>query len=184
MTEYEPGQCDDRHHQCASRGRWSTAPGLSEHLERLRRRQPPVVEALDEPEGEHTEPQHGQRRADAIANALLQITAAEERGTPLSPARLSESLPLSSDATTALLNRLEGAGHIIRTREHDDRRIVTLRSSEHFQERFDAFFRPLGERLDAMMAAYPPELLAQFDALVGELSRAMDAQLDLHERDG
>lgn len=59
------------------------------------------------------------------ATAVLEIAAAEERGTPLSPARLSERISLSTGATTALLNRLEAAEHITRTREHSDRRVVT-----------------------------------------------------------
>ncbi|GAA4821593.1 MarR family winged helix-turn-helix transcriptional regulator [Tomitella cavernea] len=116
------------------------------------------------------------------ANALLQIIAAEERGVPLSPARLSKSLPLSSGATTALLNRLEEAGHIIRTREHADRRIVTLRSSKYIHERADMFFRPLGERLDALISTYPPRMLRTFEAFVGELSKAMEEELDRDDR--
>lgn len=43
------------------------------------------------------------------ATALMEITAAEEKGTPLSPARLGERISLTSGATTALLNRLEKA---------------------------------------------------------------------------
>jgi len=111
------------------------------------------------------------------ATALLEITAAEERGTPLSPARLGKRIQLSSGATTALLNRLEGAGHIVRTREHQDRRVVTLRSSADIQERADAFFQPLAGRLDALMSEYPPDLLQQFETLVTRLCSAMDAQL-------
>lgn len=111
------------------------------------------------------------------ANALLEIVAAEERGAPLSPARLSERILLSSGATTALLNRLEGAGHVVRTREHTDRRVITLHSSEHIQEQADAFFRPLARRLDTMMSRYPPELLAQFETFIADLSINMDAQL-------
>ncbi|MFC9032434.1 MarR family winged helix-turn-helix transcriptional regulator [Streptomyces arboris] len=111
------------------------------------------------------------------AAALLEVAAAEERGTPLSPARLSERILLSPSATTALLNRLEQAGHIIRSREHTDRRVITLRSSAYVQERADEFFRPLGVRLDAVMAGHPPEVLAGFEALLGDLSRSMDGYI-------
>lgn len=97
----------------------------------------------------------GLHSTDAVA--LLEVAAAEERGTPLSPARLSERILLSPSATTALLNRLEQAGHIIRSREHTDRRVITLRSSAYVQERADEFFRPLGVRLDSVMAGHPPE---------------------------
>ncbi|WP_372444264.1 MarR family winged helix-turn-helix transcriptional regulator [Streptomyces silvae] len=111
------------------------------------------------------------------ATAVLEIAAAEERGTPLSPARLSERIALSTGATTALLNRLETAGHITRTREHSDRRVITLRSGPHIQERADEFFGPLAHRLDATMAHYPPDLLARFESFVTDLNSTMDAHL-------
>lgn len=92
------------------------------------------------------------------ATALMEITAAEEKGgTPLSPARLGERISLTSGATTALLNRLEKAGHIVRTRENADRRVVTLHSSAHVQDLADEFFGPpLAVRLDAMMRSTRP----------------------------
>ncbi|MFZ3499596.1 MarR family winged helix-turn-helix transcriptional regulator [Streptomyces sp. 5.8] len=111
------------------------------------------------------------------ATAVLEIAAAEERGTPLSPARLSERISLSTGATTALLNRLEAAGHITRAREHSDRRIVTLRSGGHIQERADEFFGPLAVRLDAAMSPYPPRLLEQFEKFMADLNATMDTHL-------
>ncbi|MFC9330183.1 MarR family winged helix-turn-helix transcriptional regulator [Kitasatospora sp. NPDC057015] len=111
------------------------------------------------------------------ATAVLEIAAAEERGAPLSPARLSERISLSTGATTALLNRLEAAGHITRAREHTDRRIVTLRSGGHIQDRADEFFGPLAHRLDTAMAHYPPRLLEQFEAFMADLNATMDTHL-------
>ncbi|QEU77362.1 MarR family winged helix-turn-helix transcriptional regulator [Streptomyces subrutilus] len=111
------------------------------------------------------------------ATALLEIAAAEERGAPLSPARLSERISLSSGATTALLNRLEAGGHIARSREHTDRRVVTLRGGAHIQERADEFFGPLAVRLDVATASYPPELLERFESFVADLNATMDAHL-------
>ncbi|MFE2009894.1 MarR family winged helix-turn-helix transcriptional regulator [Streptomyces sp. NPDC059491] len=116
------------------------------------------------------------------ATAVLEIAAAEERGTPLSPARLSERISLSTGATTALLNRLEAAGHITRAREHSDRRIVTLRSGSHIQERADEFFGPLAHRLDATMSPYPPQFLEQVEAFMADLNATMDSHLT--EQDG
>ncbi|MGW7079500.1 MarR family winged helix-turn-helix transcriptional regulator [Streptomyces sp. NPDC054871] len=116
------------------------------------------------------------------ADALLEIVIAEDRGTPLSPARLSERILLSSGATTALLNRLEAAGHIVRTREHTDRRVVTLHSRPGIRDRADEFFTPLAARMDATMAQYPPELLERFETLLADLRTTIDA--DLAERDG
>ncbi|WP_018657794.1 MarR family winged helix-turn-helix transcriptional regulator [Actinomadura flavalba] len=118
----------------------------------------------------------GLHSTDAVA--LVELLTAEERGTPLSPARLSERISLSSGATTALLNRLEQAGHIVRSREHTDRRVVTLRSSAEVQALAEEFFDPLADRLDAMMAQYPPELLQRFEAFLDHLRTTMDEHLD------
>ncbi|MGW2836305.1 MarR family winged helix-turn-helix transcriptional regulator [Streptomyces sp. NPDC001493] len=148
--------------------------GVAERRERL-------MESLRVYGGHYTE--LGRRFAARLglhstdATAVLAIAAAEERGTPLSPARLSERISLSTGATTALLNRLEAAGHITRAREHSDRRIVTLRSGGHIQERADEFFGPLADRLDTTMAHYPPQLLERFEEFMADLNATMDTHL-------
>lgn len=148
--------------------------GVAERRERL-------MESLRVYGGHYTE--LGRRFAARLglhstdATAVLEIAAAEERGTPLSPARLSERISLSTGATTALLNRLEAAGYITRAREHSDRRVVTLRSGGHIQERADEFFGPLAQRLDASMAHYPPQLLERFEEFMADLNATMDAHL-------
>ncbi|TCN53377.1 DNA-binding MarR family transcriptional regulator [Rhodococcus sp. SMB37] len=109
------------------------------------------------------------------ASALIEILEAEERGTPLSPARLSERIGLTSGATSSLLNRLEEGGHIERSRVHADRRIVTLRSTPGVQEVADAFFDPLAVQLNTMMSAYPDDLLTQFESFLAELSSTTEA---------
>ncbi|MFC6012922.1 MarR family winged helix-turn-helix transcriptional regulator [Nocardia lasii] len=111
------------------------------------------------------------------AAALIEILTAEERGTTLSPARLSERIALSNSATTALLNRLEQAGHIVRSREHDDRRVITLRSTPRIHTLADEFFTPLGTRVGTVMDKYSPEELQRFEAFVTDLQSAMTAHL-------
>ncbi len=108
------------------------------------------------------------------ATALIEILAAEERGTPLSPARLSQRIGLSFGATSTLLNRLEDFGHIRRSREHSDRRLVTLRSTPNVQDIAESFFHPLGERISQVIAHHPPELVEQFETLLNELSHTME----------
>jgi DNA-binding MarR family transcriptional regulator len=112
---------------------------------------------------------------DAVA--LLEIFEAEQRGQPMSPAGLSERVSLSSGATTALINRLEAAHHVVRTREHSDRRVVTLHTTEHVVDIAEQYFGPLGDRLDAMVAKYPPEQLRQFEAFVADLRSTMESHL-------
>ncbi|QFU92662.1 MarR family winged helix-turn-helix transcriptional regulator [Amycolatopsis sp. YIM 10] len=111
------------------------------------------------------------------AAALVEIIYAEDHGRPLSPARLSERISLTSGATTALLHRLERAGHIVRTRERSDRRIVTLRSSPEIQGPGREYFGPLERHLTALLARYPPEEVARFETFLAELQSAMDVVL-------
>ncbi|MBT2507710.1 MarR family transcriptional regulator [Streptomyces sp. ISL-98] len=111
------------------------------------------------------------------AAALAEILYAEDKGSPLSPARLSERISLSSGATTILLNRLEVAGHVVRTREHTDRRIVTLRSSPDIRPRAEEFFGPYAERMAAEMSQYTPAQLQQFEDFINHLRRTMDSLL-------
>ncbi|MBA0052362.1 MarR family transcriptional regulator [Streptomyces sp. AJS327] len=111
------------------------------------------------------------------AFALLEIAAAERHGSPLSPAQLGRRVSLSSGAMTALLNRLEQAGYLTRTREHADRRVVTLRSGGQAAELADAFFAPLNARQDVILARYSPDTLRQFEVVLDELRESMDAEL-------
>lgn len=111
------------------------------------------------------------------SEALLEIVYAEDRGAPLSPARLASQIGLSSGAATALLNRLEGAGHVVRSRESADRRVVTLRSSPQIHSRADEFFATLAVQLDDTMSRYSPELLGAFEDLLIDLRTTMRAHL-------
>ncbi|MEU5402316.1 MarR family transcriptional regulator [Streptomyces sp. NPDC005963] len=111
------------------------------------------------------------------AFALLEIASAEESGTPLSPALLSRRISLSSGAMTTLLHRLERAGYVARSREHSDRRIVTLRATAPAKELARSFFGPVNARQDAILAAYPPELLDQLEGVLAELRATLEAEL-------
>ncbi|WP_235968124.1 MarR family winged helix-turn-helix transcriptional regulator [Streptomyces mesophilus] len=72
--------------------------------------------------------------------ALAAILDAEE---PLTPGRLREHLGLTSGAVTACLDRLERAGHVRRSRDSADRRVVHLHYVNDAQRTARAFFRPL-----------------------------------------
>jgi DNA-binding MarR family transcriptional regulator len=114
------------------------------------------------------------------ANALGQITWAAESDEPLSPAQLSRLLGMTSGATTILLNRLETAGHIRRSRESADRRRVTLRPSPAARERARGFMAFAGAEIATTLhAADPAELrtvaafLATITAAAGEANRRL-----------
>ncbi|TIC80082.1 MarR family transcriptional regulator [Nocardioides sp. GY 10127] len=108
------------------------------------------------------------------ATAITEIIRAEERGLPLTPARLSERIGLTSGATSILLNRLEDAGHVTRARGHADRRLVTLHAGADVHADGDEFFSPLRERLEQLMRDYSPEQLSLVETFVDQFRRVID----------
>ncbi|MFI7545359.1 MarR family winged helix-turn-helix transcriptional regulator [Actinoplanes sp. NPDC049599] len=117
---------------------------------------------------------HGLHPTDL--QALIAVMHAEGRGAPLTPGRLGEAIGLSSGATTAAIDRLERAGHLRRTRESTDRRVVHLRYGEPGMKLAMEFFGPLGKRTDKVMADFTDEDLA----LVGRFLRGMNEALAEH----
>lgn len=97
---------------------------------------------------------HGLHPTDL--QALIAVMLAEKNGDPLTPGRLGEALGLSSGASTAVIDRLEKAGHLRRTRESSDRRIVHLRYGEPGMAIAASFFRPMGTRSRAVIDQFSP----------------------------
>lgn len=94
------------------------------------------------------------------ATAIVEILRAEERGQPLTPARLGERIGMTSGATTILLNRLEGAGRVTRMRGHADRRTVTLHSAAAVHAEATTFFEPERKRLLELLRQFGTDELA------------------------
>jgi len=86
---------------------------------------------------------HGLYRTDL--SALVVIMDADRRGETMTPTRLAKALNLSASATTAVLDRLEKAGHLRRDRSADDRRRVHLVMPERTLRLGAQLFGPLGE---------------------------------------
>ena len=101
---------------------------------------------------------HGLYRRDLAA--LAAIAEGAQAGRPLGPARLAEALHLSPSATTTLLDRLEGAGHLVRRPDPQDRRRVVLDMQPQAQDVASAFFEPLSIALDEVMGRYSASQLA------------------------
>jgi len=112
------------------------------------------------------------------AEAFGEVLYAQDRGTPMSPGALSRRIGLSSGATGSLLNRLETAGLLIRSREHRDRRMVTLRIVPAVRAQAVGFFQPVADRVDAMMKEHPEELLRTVVALLDQLHLVTAEVLD------
>ncbi|TDP43057.1 MarR family protein [Nocardia ignorata] len=75
---------------------------------------------------------------------------------------------------TTLINRLEQAGYVTRSREHTDRRVVTLRCSSQARRLADEFFHTVNAEQDAILAEYPADQLEQFETLIARLRATMD----------
>jgi MarR family transcriptional regulator, organic hydroperoxide resistance regulator len=108
------------------------------------------------------------------AAALVEILEAQDGGNPLTQKELGKRIGLTPGATSTLLTRLEDVGHIVRTRSGVDKRIVTLRASDGVERSIDGYFDPLTERLGSVMQRFSPEVLAEVERFLGEVSATMN----------
>ncbi|MFC4590745.1 MarR family winged helix-turn-helix transcriptional regulator [Sphaerisporangium corydalis] len=119
---------------------------------------------------------NGLHRTDL--NAVVVIMDAARAGVPLSPGSLGAALNLSAPATTALLNRLEQAGHVERTRSATDRRKVELTLHEKAVILASRFFTPLAQHLSASFAHFSHEDRLVIDHfLTGSIEATITARL-------
>ena len=101
----------------------------------------------------------------ADLRALVAIMQAERSGTPLTPGRLRDILRLSSGGTTVVVDRLERNGHVERSRDHPDHRVVHLRQTPTGTRTAESFFAPLASRTRGVIAEFTPqeqETIARF----------------------
>ncbi|TQN38126.1 transcriptional regulator [Blastococcus colisei] len=101
---------------------------------------------------------HGLNRTDV--RALVAIMDAARRGEALTAGRLGEAVELRSASVTALVDRLEKAGHVRRVRDPDDRRRVALEMSDSAMAAGAEHFGGLARDLSAAMEGYSDEELA------------------------
>jgi len=86
--------------------------------------------------------------------ALLAVIQGDRVGRPLTPGELGQCLGISSGATTAVLDRLERAGHVRRVRDDRDRRRLTLHRTESATALLHTFSEPLDAAMDAIVVGY------------------------------
>jgi DNA-binding MarR family transcriptional regulator len=88
--------------------------------------------------------------------ALQLVIAGERASRPLSPRDLSTQLEVSTAATTKLVDRLVGSGHVDRTPHPHDRRSVVLVPTSHahadLRRRMGAVHQRMGEAAGAVPA--------------------------------
>ncbi len=111
---------------------------------------------------------HGLGRTDV--RALVAIMDAARAGEPLTAGALGTAVSLSSASVTALVDRLERAGHVRRVRDPEDRRRVELEMSESAMAAGAQFFGGLQRDLLAAMAGYTDEQLAVIRRFLEEMT--------------
>ncbi len=119
---------------------------------------------------------HGLGRTDV--RAMVAIMDAARRGEALTAGVLGQAVDLSSASVTALVDRLERAGHVRRVRDADDRRRVALELSESAMVAGAEFFGGLNRDLLAAMADYSDDELA----VVRRFLAQMTAVIERHAR--
>lgn len=98
---------------------------------------------------------HGLHATDV--QALAAILDTDEL---LTPGRLRDHLGLTSGAVTACLDRLERAGHIRRSRDSADRRVVHLHYVSGAKSAARAFFQPLAAATESARGRFSEDELA------------------------
>lgn len=104
------------------------------------------------------------------ATAVVEIVRAEQKGRPITPARLARRIGLTTGATSILLNRLEDAGNITRARGHADRRVVTLHASTSMQRQAATLFAPTQELMMEVLRSHSLDELELVDHILAELT--------------
>lgn len=87
----------------------------------------------------------GLHRTDV--RALVRLLDAERAGAEATPSWLAQQLGMTSQATTAVIHRLEAAGHVQRLRSRTDARSTHLQVSDTAVALGWQFFGPLLDRL-------------------------------------
>ncbi len=113
----------------------------------------------------------GLHRSDLMAMNLMSQSA--QHGTSMTPTDISKKMSLSAAAVTALVDRLERVGHLVRHPDPDDGRRVRLNVSKQAETVSRRMFRPLNAGLNEAMLAYTDEELELVQRVLTDLSEAV-----------
>lgn len=112
-------------------------------------------------------------------NALGIMMGAARAGATVTPGMLRHALNLSSPATTALIDRLDEAGHVRRSRSSVDRRQVHLEMTEKAFATGSKLFTPLAREVEQSLSEFTPEELT---LLVRMMRKVTDATVHAREQ--
>jgi DNA-binding MarR family transcriptional regulator len=108
-------------------------------------------------------------------NGLAVVMDAGFDGQRVTPGGLSSMLGLSAPATSAMLDRLERAGHVTRSPHPDDRRSVVVDVTDHAMDVGGRMFATLAAHLAPVVASRSEEELAVIAAFLEEAGDATAA---------
>lgn len=113
---------------------------------------------------------HAIHRTDL--DALGHLWEAEVSGSPMTPTRLAVSLTLSPGATSASLDRLQRAGHVVRREDPSDRRRTFVSLSDEARALSREFFGPLGQRMQEAMADFSDADVVAMNRMLAAVTQA------------
>ncbi|MCG6497835.1 MarR family winged helix-turn-helix transcriptional regulator [Kitasatospora sp. A2-31] len=93
----------------------------------------------------------------------------------ITPGRLREELALTSGAVTAVLDRLERAGHIRRTRDAADRRQVHVHHLPGAGRMAAEWFAPVARRTETVRGEFTPAELAAVARFLGRMTDELES---------
>lgn len=114
----------------------------------------------------------GLHRSDLTA--MDHISQAAVLGETLGPGDVAKRMSLSPAAVTALVDRLESVGHLVRHRDGQDRRRVRLDLTDHAMVTALEMFRPMSQALAGALEPYSDEELALILRAVHDLTSALE----------
>lgn len=112
-------------------------------------------------------------------NALGIMMGAARAGATVTPGMLRQALNLSSPATTALIDRLDEAGHVRRSRSSVDRRQVHLEMTEKAFATGSRLFAPLAREVEQALSGFSAE---ELELLSTMMRRVTDATVHARQR--
>lgn len=109
----------------------------------------------------------------AASARCMPVTVSPRIAVSLTVGELAQRLGLSPAAATALVDRLETAGHVGRTRDVADRRRVTLHMQARALELATAFFVPLGKLMREAAEDLSDGDLARATSVIRQMAAAV-----------
>lgn len=122
--------------------------------------------------GRHLEAAMGRRLSLGVTDleAMDELAGTAE---PIGPVELGNRLGIRSASATILVDRLEAAGHLRRTRHPRDGRRIVLETTEPAQQQLRAALAPLLASIETITARLGDEQVAVVLAFLEDVTDAM-----------